>query len=324
MIEVCNLTQYYGKHCAVHNLNFKLEKGKLTGFLGPNGAGKSTTLNLVTGYLKPTQGTVTIGGYSMQHNEMEAKALIGYLSEHPALYLDLTVEEYLTFVAKLKKVSKIQFKIDTEKAYSLLHLGDVHHRLIKNLSKGYRQRVGFAGSLVGNPPLLILDEPTVGLDPNQISQMRDLIKSLKTDHTIILSSHILSEIEAICDEALIIHKGEMVAFDTMERLTSRLHSHSSLILKVINKENTLIEKLQEIEGLSTIEELEPSEQGTATFKLTACEGVDIRKAVYNRLKMCDVDLLSMSSQGGSLEELFREVTGGGRDADNRTNSPKNQ
>lgn len=228
MIEVSNLTKKYGKHEAVKNLSFHVEKGQIYGFLGPNGAGKSTTMNVITGYLCATEGTVTVNGYDTFKEPEKAKAQIGYLPELPPLYPDMTVTEYLKFVAELKKIAKSERKTMIDEAMELTGITDVSSRLIKNLSKGYKQRVGLAQAILGYPEVIILDEPTVGLDPKQIIEIRDLIKKLGEKHTVILSSHILSEVSAVCDQIMIMSHGQLVANDTPDNLANLLsENHSS-------------------------------------------------------------------------------------------------
>ena len=230
MIEVQNLTKRYGGHCAVNHISFTVEDGCIYGLLGPNGAGKSTTMNIITGYLSATDGTVTINGHDIAEEPAAAKACIGYLPEQPPLYLDMTVREYLDFMYDLKKCALPRAQHIAE-ICRLMKITDVYGRLIKNLSKGYRQRVGFAQALIGNPPVLILDEPTVGLDPNQIIEIRSLIKSLGKHHTVILSSHILPEIEAVCDRIVVINKGTIVANDTAENLSKQYSSDRRLLMR---------------------------------------------------------------------------------------------
>ena len=232
MIEVNNLVKRYGDHTAVDHLSFKIEKGKIYGFLGPNGAGKSTTMNMITGYIASTEGTVTIDGHDILDEPEQAKKCIGYLPEMPPLYFDMTVGEYMNFVADLKKIPKDQKKSMVEEVMEMLKITDMKNRLIKNLSKGYRQRVGLAQAILGYPEVIILDEPTVGLDPKQIIEIRDLIKSLKKKHTVILSSHILSEVSAVCDYVLIISHGKLVASDTPENLGKLAEGSNTLNLLV--------------------------------------------------------------------------------------------
>lgn len=226
LIEVKHLTKRYGDTLAVDDLNFTIEKGRIYGFLGPNGAGKSTTMNMITGYLASTDGTVSINGHDILEDAEAARKSIGYLPELPPLYFDMTVEEYLVFAAELKKIAKADRKPEVNRVCAITKLDSVRGRLIKNLSKGYRQRVGLAQALLGSPEILILDEPTVGLDPKQILEIRDLIQELGKEHTVILSSHILSEISAVCDYVLILSHGKLVASDTLENLTSLMQDRT--------------------------------------------------------------------------------------------------
>ena len=240
MIEVNNLVKRYGDHTAVDHLSFKIEKGKIYGFLGPNGAGKSTTMNMITGYIASTEGTVSIDGHDILEEPEKAKKCIGYLPEMPPLYFDMTVLEYMNFVADLKKIPKAEKKSMVEEVMDMVKISDMRNRLIKNLSKGYRQRVGLAQAILGYPEVIILDEPTVGLDPKQIIEIRDLIKSLKKKHTVILSSHILSEVSAVCDYVLIISHGKLVASDTPDNL-GKLAAGSNNLSKKVSLEEIFLE-----------------------------------------------------------------------------------
>ena len=254
MIEVTNLTKKYGDHIAVDHLSFRVEKGQIYGFLGPNGAGKSTTMNIITGYLAATEGTVTIDGKDVQKDPEEAKCAIGYLPELPPLYVDMTVREYLDFVAELKKVPKKERKQQIDEVMEMTQITDMQQRLIKNLSKGYRQRVGLAQAILGYPEVIILDEPTVGLDPKQIIEIRDLIRKLGEDHTVILSSHILSEVSAVCDHIMIIAHGKLVASDSPENLQKLMSGSMELDLEVKGSAAAVKSALQEISQIDRIEE----------------------------------------------------------------------
>ena len=251
MIKVTGLSKRYGTHLAVNNVNFNIEKGEVIGFLGPNGAGKSTIMNILTGYLSLTQGKVTIDGFDILENPEEAKKRIGYLPEIPPLYVDMKVREYLNFIYDLKKV-KFPKKPHIDEVLKLVKIDHVQNRLIKNLSKGYRQRVGFAQALIGNPDVLILDEPTVGLDPNQIIEIRNLISRLGKNHTIILSSHILSEIQAVCKRVIIINKGEIIADDTAENLSDKISSERSLVARIAAGEQDMIDALSTVKGVKSV------------------------------------------------------------------------
>ena len=252
MIEISHLTKKYGANVAVNDLNLTLESGNIYGFLGPNGAGKSTTMNIITGYIGASSGEVKINGFDINKNPEEAKKCIGYLPELPPVYTDMTVLEYLQFVAELKKIDKHNRKADIKQVMDLTKLHDVKDRLIKNLSKGYRQRVGLAQALIGMPEIIILDEPTVGLDPKQIIEIRDLIRSLKEKHTVILSSHILQEISAVCDHVFIISKGNLVASDSMEHLESRMSGAQQLEVTVSGARSD-VEQMKEIPGVKSCE-----------------------------------------------------------------------
>ncbi|MBQ2780273.1 MAG: ATP-binding cassette domain-containing protein, partial [Clostridia bacterium] len=275
MIEVKNLTKRYGSHTAVNNISFEVKEGEILGFLGPNGAGKSTTMNILTGYLSSTSGTVKINGFDVLEDPQSAKASIGYLPEHPPLYLDMTVREYLNFMYDLKKC-KLPREPHIAEICRLMKITDVYGRLIKNLSKGYRQRVGFAQALIGNPPVLILDEPTVGLDPNQIIEIRSLIKKLGKKHTVILSSHILPEIQAVCDRIVIISKGEIVADDTAAALSERYSDDHSLQVRVAGPEAEVKTLLEKVSGVERVAVLGEKERGTVDFAIYPKEGADVR------------------------------------------------
>ena len=260
MIEVNNLVKHYGDHTAVDHLSFKIEKGKIYGFLGPNGAGKSTTMNMITGYIASTEGTVTIDGHDILDEPEQAKKCIGYLPEMPPLYFDMTVLEYMNFVADLKKIPKDKKKSMVAEVMEMVKITDMKNRLIKNLSKGYRQRVGLAQAILGYPEVIILDEPTVGLDPKQIIEIRDLIKSLKEKHTVILSSHILSEVSAVCDYVLIISHGKLVASDTPENLGKLAEGSNTLNLIVKGEKDKICTALGQIEGVKNVTAADAKEE----------------------------------------------------------------
>lgn len=307
VIEVKNLTKKYGDHVAVDHLSFTIESGQIYGFLGPNGAGKSTTMNIMTGYLGATEGEVLINGCDILEEPEQAKHFIGYLPELPPLYMDMTVDEYLEFAARLKKIPKLERKEAVRKAKETAKIEDVSKRLIKNLSKGYKQRVGLAQAVLGFPEIIILDEPTVGLDPKQIIEIRDLIKSLKNKHTIILSSHILSEVSAVCDKILIISKGKLVACDTPEGLTRLMTGEAELEITVKGTKEkllTVLEKIGEIEErrLETVSE----DQTKAIIKTG--EDVDIREPLFYLLAEEKLPLLDMHISTKSLEDIFLELT----------------
>ena len=336
MIEVKNLVKKYGSHLAVDHLNFTVDTGQIYGFLGPNGAGKSTTMNIMTGYLGATEGEVLINGHNILEEPEAAKKCIGYLPEMPPLYTDMKVNEYLRFVAELKKIPKPERQEQIEKVMLMVKIMDVQDRLIKNLSKGYKQRVGLAQAILGFPEIIILDEPTVGLDPKQIIEIRDLIRSLKEKHTVILSSHILQEISAVCDHVFIISKGTLVASDSMEHLESRMSGAQQLDV-VVRGTKEQLEELHTLDGvqecrivrelpeesaessendLTDAAETSDSDAGerndeAAEFHLSliAGENCDLRETVFRYCVEHDVVLLEQKVNTKTLEDVFLELTG---------------
>ena len=308
MIEVKNLVKRYGDHTAVDHLSFEIEKGKIYGFLGPNGAGKSTTMNMITGYIASTEGTVVIDGHDILEEPEEAKKCIGYLPEMPPLYYDMTVLEYLKFVADLKKIPKDKKASMIEEIMDMVKITDMKNRLIKNLSKGYRQRVGIAQAVLGYPEVIILDEPTVGLDPKQINEIRDLIKGLKKKHTVILSSHILSEVSAVCDYVLIISHGKLVASDTPENLGKLAAGSNSLSLLVKGPKDTVRAALEAVEGVKEVTAEKSPEEGVCAVSVATEENTDVREKVFNSMVNAGCPILEMQSKKVSLEEIFLELT----------------
>ncbi len=308
MIEVNNLVKRYGDHTAVDHLSFKIEKGKIYGFLGPNGAGKSTTMNMITGYIASTEGTVTIDGHDILDEPEQAKKCIGYLPEMPPLYFDMTVGEYMNFVADLKKIPKDQKKSMVEEVMDMVKITDMKNRLIKNLSKGYRQRVGLAQAILGYPEVIILDEPTVGLDPKQIIEIRDLIKSLKKKHTVILSSHILSEVSAVCDYVLIISHGKLVASDTPENLGKLAEGSNTLNLLIKGEKDRIRTTLGQIDGIKNITVDTAKEEHVWNVTISTKEDTDIREEVFFKMADARCPILEMQSKKVSLEEIFLELT----------------
>lgn len=307
MIEVKNLVKRYGSHCAVNNISFQAEEGEILGFLGPNGAGKSTTMNILTGYLSATDGTVRINGHDILEEPNDAKANIGYLPEMPPLYPDMTVREYLDFIYDLKKCALPRVKHITE-ICRVMKIEDVYGRLIKNLSKGYKQRVGMAQALIGNPPVLILDEPTVGLDPNQIIEIRSLIKSLGKHHTVILSSHILTEIEAVCDRIIILNEGKIVADDTAENLSAKFSKERRLEARIAAPAQEASSLVAGITGVDKVTVLDTDESGTTDLAIDVAEGADIRRELFNRLAQKNWPLLYSKPSAMSLEDIFINLT----------------
>lgn len=308
MIRAIDLTKSYGRHRAVNSINFEIAKGEIIGFLGPNGAGKSTTMNMITGYVAPSEGRILVDGEDILENPEGVRSKIGYLPEQPPLYMDMTVTEYLNFVGRLKRVERSRLKNDMDRITDLVKIGDVRGRLIRNLSKGYKQRVGLAQALLGNPQLLILDEPTVGLDPKQIIEIRNLIQSLSEDHTIVLSSHILPEISAVCDRVLIINKGEIAASDTPENLARNMAGMHQLHMRIKGEEAAVRGAL---EGLSSLKELtlHPSrEAGAWDAVIRAGADEDIREEVFYALSRRECPILQMRPMSVSLEEIFLNLT----------------
>ncbi len=307
MISVTGLSKRYGTHLAVNNVDFNIQKGEVIGFLGPNGAGKSTIMNILTGYLSMTQGKVEIDGYDITEYPEEAKKRIGYLPEIPPLYIDMKVREYLDFIYDLKKV-KFPKKAHIDEIIKLVKIENVQNRLIKNLSKGYRQRVGFAQALVGNPDVLILDEPTVGLDPKQIIEIRNLIARLGKNHTIILSSHILSEIQAVCKRVIIINKGKIIADDTAENLSNKLSNEHSIVARIVCDEESMLEALKTAEGVKSVSSLGRAEEGAFDFVIEPEDGKDVRSAVFERVVASGKTLLTLKDNALSLEQVFLRLT----------------
>ncbi len=308
MIEVTNLTKRYGSHVAVNHLSFRVEKGQIYGFLGPNGAGKSTTMNILTGYLAPTEGTVTIGGTDIQKEPEEAKKKIGYLPEIPPLYTEMTVEEYLKFAAELKKLPRAERKEQVEQVMEMTQITDMRGRLIRNLSKGYRQRVGLAQAILGNPEVIILDEPSVGLDPKQIIEIRDLIRKLGENHTVILSSHILSEVSAVCDHIMIISHGQLVASDSPEGLQKLMSGTPELLLMVKGDYEAVKDALAGAADVDIVENLGETEEHCVKIRITAKENADIREDVFYVLAAAKLPILEMNKEQKSLEDIFLELT----------------
>ncbi len=308
MIEVTNLTKKYGEHVAVDHLSFRVEKGQIYGFLGPNGAGKSTTMNMLTGYIAPSEGTVTIDGKDIQKEPEEAKKRIGYLPEMPPLYMEMTVEEYLIFAAELKKIPKAEQAAQIEKGMEMTGILDVRRRLIRNLSKGYRQRVGLAQAVLGDPEVIILDEPSVGLDPKQIIEIRDLIRGLGEEHTVILSSHILSEVSAICDHIMIISHGHLVASDSPEGLQKLMSGSMELVLTVRGGKEELENTLAQLQDISSLESLTAPGEDFARVKVIPREKKDIREEIFYALAEAHLPIMEMTVSEKSLEDIFLELT----------------
>ena len=310
MIEVSHLVKKYGSHYAVNDLTFRVDRGQIYGFLGPNGAGKSTTMNIITGYLAPTSGKVKINGYDIQQEPEEAKRCIGYLPEMPPLYADMTVMEYLVFVSELKRVARKQRKDDIQDVMERTGVTEMKDRPIRNLSKGYKQRVGLAQALVGNPRVLILDEPTVGLDPKQIIEIRTLIRKLGKNHTVILSSHILTEVQAVCDRIVVINKGRIVADDTADNLSSALTADHKLIARIDGPREEVVKVISSIPGVVNVLADMQREKGVWEYNIEAVEGTDIRRELNKRLWSRSWYILGLRSSELTLEDIFLKLTMG--------------
>lgn len=307
MIEVKNVTKKYGKFTAVDNLNFKVEDHEIMGFLGPNGAGKSTTMNMITGYIEPTKGKIIVNGYEISKTPKKAKKQIGYMPESVPLYNDLTVKEFIKYMADLKNVKRSERKAEIEKVLEETGTKSVENKLIKNISRGYKQRVSMAGALIGNPDILILDEPTVGLDPKQITEIRNLIKKLGKTHTIILSSHILSEVSQICNKVIIINKGKILAIDTPENLEKQTQSENNIIITVEdskNKMKTIKEIIPEIKEIKLIKD---NNDGTKQYLITSEKEVDLRKKIFEELPKQEITIFELKQTETTLEDAFLKL-----------------
>ena len=307
MIEVRNLVKKYGDHLAVDHLSFQFEAGRIYGFLGPNGAGKSTTMHIMTGYLGATEGEVLIDGHDILKEPEEAKRHIGYLPEQPPLYMDMTVREYLEFAAELKGLKKKQRSGEIEEVEKMVRIKDVEHRLIKNLSKGYRQRVGLAQAVLGFPEIIILDEPSVGLDPKQIIEIRELIRKLAKNHTVILSSHILAEVREVCDYIMIISKGKLVASDTPENLERMLGQNNIVEIEAKTTPAEVRRILKNVPGIERIE-TQAGVDGTARGMVREKKGEDIRESIFRAFAAAGIPLMTLKVSGTTLEDVFMELT----------------
>ena len=308
MIEVRNLVKKYGNHLAVDHLDFTIEAGRIYGFLGPNGAGKSTTMNIMTGYLGATEGEVLIDGHDILKEPEEAKRHIGYLPEQPPLYMDMTVREYLKFAAELKKIPRAEREDAITEVEKMVRIKDVENRLIKNLSKGYRQRVGLAQAVLGFPEIIILDEPSVGLDPKQIIEIRELIRRLAKRHTVILSSHILAEVREVCDYILIISKGKLVASDTPENLEKMLGDTDTIEIEAKAPQALTKEILKTIPGIEQASVKASGEEGVAAAVIKEKKGEDVRESIFRAFAEKNVPLLTLQTRHVSLEDVFMELT----------------
>ena len=311
MIEVKNVTKKYGKVVAVDNINFTINDGEIIGLLGPNGAGKSTTMNMITGYIEPTEGTIVIDGYDISKKPRKAKREIGYMPEGVPLYTDMTVKEFVTYMAEIKKVDRKTRKEKIEKIIEETGLKDVEKKLTRNLSRGYKQRVSMAGALVGEPKILILDEPTVGLDPKQITEIRNLIKELGKTHTVILSSHILSEVSQICQKVIIINKGKIIAVDTPENLENKVASKNDIYVKVEDLDNIIEEVAKDIKEITKIELVKENKDKTKQYLIESEKDVDLRKILFKELAKENITIFEMKKADTTLEDAFMKLIEGG-------------
>ena len=307
MIEVKNVTKKYGSFTAVNQINFKIEEGEIVGLLGANGAGKSTTMNMITGFIEPTEGEIIIDGYDILKKAKKAKKQIGYMPENVPLYYDLTVKEFIKYMADVKRVPKKEKKENIEEVIEQTNLVDVKNKLIRNLSRGYKQRVSLAGALVGNPKILILDEPTVGLDPKQITEIREYIKALGKKHTIILSSHILSEVSQICDKVIIINHGKIIAIDTPESLENNVKEKNQIIVTVEDK-GCKIEKItKQIKGARKIELRKENQDGTKEYVIESDKEIDIRKEIFEKYAKEEITIFELKKSESTLEDAFMQL-----------------
>ena len=311
MIEVKNVTKKYGKTVAVEDISFSINDGEIVGLLGPNGAGKSTTMNILTGYIEQTSGEVTIEGYNTLKKPKKAKRQIGYMPEGVPLYTDLTVKEFVTYMAELKQVDRKTRKEKVEKVIEQTGLKDVENKLTRNLSRGYKQRVSMAGALVGEPKILILDEPTVGLDPKQITEIRNLIKTLGKTHTIILSSHILSEVSQICNKVIIINKGKIVAIDTPENLENKVSKNDCIYVTVEDTEDKMTKIKDKIPEIKKVELVEKNEDKTKQYLIEADKNVDLRKEIFSECAKENITIFEMKKADTTLEDAFMKLIEGG-------------
>ena len=312
MIEVKNVTKKYGNFVAVDNISFNIKEGEIIGLLGPNGAGKSTTMNMITGFIEQTEGEIIIDGYDMLKKPKKAKKEIGYMPEGVPLYTDLTVKEFVSYMAQIKKVDRKIRKEQIEKTIEETGLKDVEKKLIKNLSRGYKQRVSMAGALVGKPKILILDEPTVGLDPKQITEIRELIKKLGKTHTVILSSHILSEVSQICNKVIIINKGKIVAIDTPQNLENAVSKNNNIYVTIEDPENKIETVKDKIEGIKDIKLVATNDDGTKHYCMESEGEKDLRKTIFAEFAKENITIYEMKKQDVTLEDAFIELIEGGK------------
>ena len=311
MIEVKNVTKKYGKVVAVDNISFTIKDGEIIGLLGPNGAGKSTTMNMITGFIEPTEGTIVIDGFDIEKKPRKAKKEIGYMPEGVPIYTDMTVKEFVTYMAEIKKVDRKARKEQVEKIIEETGLKDVEKKLTRNLSRGYKQRVSMAGALVGEPKILILDEPTVGLDPKQITEIRNLIKELGKTHTVILSSHILSEVSQICQKVIIINKGKIIAVDTPENLENKVASKNDIYVTVEDLDNRIEEVAKDIKEITKIELVKENKDKTKQYLIESTNDTDLRKILFQEFAKENITIFEMKKADATLEDAFMKLIEGG-------------
>ena len=320
MIEVKNVTKKYPNIKAVDNINFTIKDGEVVGFLGPNGAGKTTTMNMITGFIEPTEGQIIINGFDIVKKSKKAKKQIGYMPEGVPLYTELTAREFVNYMAELKDVKAKERKEAVEKAIEETGLKDVQNKLIKNLSRGYKQRVSMAGALVGNPEVIILDEPTVGLDPKQITEIRSLIKELGKKHTVILSSHILSEVSQICERVIIINHGKIVAIDTPENLENKTKEKNTILVTVEDKNEKMKNLKEEVKEIEEIKLVKDNEDRTKQYAVTSADKVDLRKKIFEILPKQDITIFELKKDESTLEDAFIKLI----DSDKKENTNKEE
>lgn len=313
MIEVKNVTKKYGSFVAVDDISFTINDGEVVGFLGPNGAGKSTTMNMITGYIEQTEGNIIVDGFDTLKKSKKAKKEIGYMPEGVPLYTDLTVKEFVTYMAELRKVDRKTKKENVQKVLKETGLDQMQNKLIKNLSRGQKQRVSLAGTLVADPKILILDEPTVGLDPKQITEIRSLIKNLGKKHTVILSSHILSEVSQICDRVIIINKGKIVAIDTPENLEKKVSDNNVIYVTVEDKENKIDGIKEKITGIKEIKLVKENEDKTKQYEITGENDVNLNKTIFNEFAKENITIVEMKKAEATLEDAFMKIIKEGGD-----------
>ena len=307
MIEVKHVTKKYGNFTAVDDISFTIKDNEVVGFLGPNGAGKSTTMNMITGYIEPTSGKIIVNDYDISKDSKKVKRQIGYMPESTPLYNDLTVREFVNYMADLKYVKRKEKKERVDKVLKDVGLTDVQKKLIRNLSRGYKQRVSMAGALIGDPKVLILDEPTVGLDPKQITEIRDLIRKLGKNHTVILSSHILSEVSQICEKVIIINKGKLLAVDTPSNLEEKFEDDNRIYVTVEDEKNKINKVAKKIKNLKSIEFIKDKNDGTKEYELIADKSTDLRKEIFNLFPKNDINILELKKTEVTLEDAFLKL-----------------